>query len=1532
MAKFTAKFDLEDLISKKLRRMLKRLEDTDRLAKRLGLIEMKAKDGVSPTLRRVEKRLTNRNFQKHETLLLADAKRFEKTVKSTGIKLKRHLPESMEISFLADDRVTIRAKRIQDNIRRKLGKGHEYTIQANDKATPVMHRIANYAKRQLSKGYNFSVRAIDIASKTVGRIASYAGTAIPKYRDFTIRAIDRATSVVGAVKRALFSIPSMITVGLALVGVGSLGKSTVGAAMNFEGYEVAMEHWLDGNKKEADKLIKWMGQFADKTPFSSPDLFPALSRGIGLSGGDVKEAQRLLEIATNMAALTPNRTVADAMEALGAAQMGEFEMMKGYNIKMTKDQFDAMGGWSNFIDEVDQKFANGAEKFSQTATGQLSTLKGYTSAIFREAGKGILESMKPRLNSITTWIDNNQDKWNEWKNTVQQAGEQGAEWVFSKLEGTFSYIRDNYLENDEFKNLDFEGKIKFIMDDLGAWWDRTGRPWLTDVAKDVGSAIFDGIVWGVKEGIKSIGSMWVEAFKNPSTDNFAGAGISTLIATSLASLVLAPLIKGFGTLYKVGKWIFDRGKQLGGLFGGKRGGGPKGGSAGGRGGNRPPAGSPRTGRSPFISVGKFPSWLKKAGRRVPYLGPLLAGSALIGGDKDRLGANLGGLLGGIGGGAAAGAAVGSIFPGVGTTIGGIVGGIAGAFGGEKIGEWIQNSGILEKISDTLFNKEWWSEKWNSVTDYAKNLYEGSWLQDTITAIGDTLFSGDWWSQKWDGVTDFVDNKLLNASWWAEQAGYMYGYLESTVFSGEWWSQKWTDAGEWASNLYEGSWLEKTVNAISDTIFNKEWWGKQWENVKAYANERWHYWEELGNEVAEKLDRTIFNKEWWGQQWQNVKDWASERWQFWEDLGNEVAEKLDRTIFNKEWWSRKWTDTKAWAQQKWDEAQAVWESVTTRIDETIFNKEWWKGKWNDVIGWGRKQLEGLTDWWDGVKSSFDSGRQSGQAAARGSGSGVAQRGSETPYANGGFINRPHLGLVGEAGPEVIIPLSSNRRGRALDLYQKAGAALGVRPYANGGLVGGSVKMPKSQPVQASVNVGSVSVQADKQAKQYGEAITAAVASGINGTVVPINSWRKNNIETPMVDVVKEAVGFGSSTVRSFSTGQNATPTKTAAYLDRQVRSPFRVIQGGASQWGSGTVTGFRSGQDSTSTGTRPYLVSNVHTPFDETKGKGRGWGAGTASEFVTGMRSQSSQVTEAAKYLAKQVEKTFKEELGIHSPSRVMMELGRFASLGIVKGLGAVDIKKFAEKQAGSLAAAFSGLGAVGGNISQWIQAAMMITGVPSSWLGPLSIIAQKESGGNPRAINLWDINAKRGIPSKGLMQTIDPTFNAYKMPGMNDIYNPIHNAVAAIRYIQSRYGNVFNVPGIRSMARGGAYRGYANGGLITKDQIARVGEGNKREWIIPAERGIRGRYLLHQAAADLGMSVVNQGAGETVDTDTVQVATRPTSSSKVVVASEPSVQLIIQGDQHFYDDTDKEAWFREMEQRLTNAIREARENGASEVY
>jgi hypothetical protein len=109
-----------------------------------------------------------------------------------------------------------------------------------------------------------------------------------------------------------------------------------------------------------------------------------------------------------------------------------------------------------------------------------------------------------------------------------------------------------------------------------------------------------------------------------------------------------------------------------------------------------------------------------------------------------------------------------------------------------------------------------------------------------------------------------------------------------------------------------------------------------------------------------------------------------------------------------------------------------------------------------------------------------------------------------------------------------------------------------------------------------------------------------------------------------------------------------------------------------------------------------------------------------------------------------------------------------------------------------------------------ITEALQLAGVPvtDANLRAVNLIVEKESSWNPNVVNNWDSNAAKGTPSKGLMQTIGPTFNAYAIPGHKNILDPIDNMVAGIRYAVDRYGSLQNVPGVKAVAQGAAYRGY----------------------------------------------------------------------------------------------------------------------------
>jgi TP901 family phage tail tape measure protein len=92
---------------------------------------------------------------------------------------------------------------------------------------------------------------------------------------------------------------------------------------------------------------------------------------------------------------------------------------------------------------------------------------------------------------------------------------------------------------------------------------------------------------------------------------------------------------------------------------------------------------------------------------------------------------------------------------------------------------------------------------------------------------------------------------------------------------------------------------------------------------------------------------------------------------------------------------------------------------------------------------------------------------------------------TQSAEGRIVNRPLLSWVGEDGPEAIIPLGSKRRGRGLELWERAGKALGVQEFADGGMLGSGTPFRPPEPSEnrpvsggnISVQIGSIPLQID-----------------------------------------------------------------------------------------------------------------------------------------------------------------------------------------------------------------------------------------------------------------------------------------------------------------------------------------------------------------------------------------------------------------------------------------------------------------------
>lgn len=138
----------------------------------------------------------------------------------------------------------------------------------------------------------------------------------------------------------------------------------------------------------------------------------------------------------------------------------------------------------------------------------------------------------------------------------------------------------------------------------------------------------------------------------------------------------------------------------------------------------------------------------------------------------------------------------------------------------------------------------------------------------------------------------------------------------------------------------------------------------------------------------------------------------------------------------------------------------------------------------------------------------------------------------------------------------------------------------------------------------------------------------------------------------------------------------------------------------------------------------------------------------------------------------------------------------------------------------------SGGGGGGSGVARWrnvVLRALQMTGNPSQHADLTLRRMNQESGGNPNAVNNWDVNASNGTPSVGLMQVIKPTFEAFaghmrnvapKLHGVST--NPLANVYSSMRYAMNRYGSLptaYNRPG-----------GYAAGGFPDVGELAWVGE------------------------------------------------------------------------------------------------------------
>lgn len=158
----------------------------------------------------------------------------------------------------------------------------------------------------------------------------------------------------------------------------------------------------------------------------------------------------------------------------------------------------------------------------------------------------------------------------------------------------------------------------------------------------------------------------------------------------------------------------------------------------------------------------------------------------------------------------------------------------------------------------------------------------------------------------------------------------------------------------------------------------------------------------------------------------------------------------------------------------------------------------------------------------------------------------------------------------------------------------------------------------------------------------------------------------------------------------------------------------------------------------------------------------------------------------------------------------------------------------------------------GGGAEQWrpvIIAGLRRMGLPESAVGVTEQQIDIESGGDPNAQNNWDINARNGDPSIGLLQVIRSTFTAMRrlFPEANeglpdDQRHPLANIVAALGWTVHKYGGPQNIWPTRN--------GYATGGRVW-------GPGGPKDDKVPAMLS-DGEFVVNSEATSRNLPILER--------------------------------------------------------------------------
>lgn len=541
MARLTARFDMQDRITRRLKRLRNEVERLERQRARLNKpLTLTVRDRATRALRSVGRYISNDIARTHR-ISLAVRDRASKSLRGINNFMRNRFPKSHELLVRAKDRAMPYLQRLNNFMRGNILGARMLLISAKDRATPTLQRIRYYTRNTLGRGYSFTINAIDRVSKTAGRIGNYINNNIPRMVNTTVRVVDLATKPLRAIAGVATS-----TLGMLGVAGGVAGGIMIPIRMVSEREDIttAFETML-GSREEAQRRLDELTDFAGRTPLIRDEIFRA-SRILQTFTGEALSTADGMEIIGDVAVGTQT-SLEETATWFGRLYDG---MASGRPIGMATNRLQEMGAisgeararieelaesgkdiselWPEVTKEFEQ-YNGMMEKMSHNMSNLLLGLKSFVqNAILIPWGDGLSDALKPALQAFREWRNEYSFVLDDMSRHLRGWGEGFADSILNPTSKVFKFIGDQMkilfpsrsleelreqLDEKEFKefelrlkedlafkrrfdelekyrDMSFEVRWELVKSNVGdgisEWWNTTGRSKAESVGQNIG--------------------------------------------------------------------------------------------------------------------------------------------------------------------------------------------------------------------------------------------------------------------------------------------------------------------------------------------------------------------------------------------------------------------------------------------------------------------------------------------------------------------------------------------------------------------------------------------------------------------------------------------------------------------------------------------------------------------------------------------------------------------------------------------------------------------------------------------------------------------------------------------------------------------------------------------------------------------------------------------------------------------------------------------------------------------------------------